>query len=705
MIYDAEIEHTTPNQPSNEEQERGTGNVSARLPTLEISKFNGDFLKFDEFWEQFAATIDSNKHLSVIEKFGYLKSYLCGTALKAIEGLVMYSANYEEAIHIITERFDTKSVIVSELYTRLNKVKAPAYKSTNLRKFADEVEILLQSLKSQGKCTNNELISHTIQTKLPKEMIMEISRELGEEWEMDTMWQEIKKHVSILELVERCMESQFNSKRTSHISQEPLGIQPTSAAALITAQTKEPSRPCIFCSRQHWSDQCTVFRSLEERKAKVKGMCFKCFSTRHKAKECPKTRSCSHCKSEYHHCSLCAKLFPSAKIQPKSTAKQTKVTPTTNTQAVQQLQAENKTTTKKIVELENQMKRLTEEVNLLTDTMTNVEQAARSASAGQMPFALNNKDTAVVRALTSASNYSISRDENNKWTETLETAFVPCDYVHKNLWDVGDFMINICTSQGVPSSLAKYKAQLDDLDSFTGNDVAHWSNEVNKDLTQISKHLDGLLGTINLLKKDLEAISKQKKELEKKMAEVRNDMKAKIDELKKESVSEINSVEKEKELLSKGKKELAEQLDVMKSKLGEQKQLLQVLETEKGRLESDLASNQANHSQVDELENHAEILRSELVEVRDNLKTSDQELAQEKAQVKSLEKQNELVQGRQGSLMARLEQLSPERSQLEQQFKEGKPGGRGTCSTGQNSVWSRTGDTHHTIIPTGSVYG
>ena len=38
-------------------------------------RFNGDFLIFDEFWEQFAATIDSNKHLSVIVD-------LCSESLK-----------------------------------------------------------------------------------------------------------------------------------------------------------------------------------------------------------------------------------------------------------------------------------------------------------------------------------------------------------------------------------------------------------------------------------------------------------------------------------------------------------------------------------------------------------------------------------------------------------------------------------------------
>ncbi len=331
VLYDAQQKLTPPTSnkgdAGKEESAISThttnnNDIRSRLPNLEIVKFNGDFLKFAEFWEHFEATIHNNSRLSVIEKFGYLKSYLCGAASTAIDGLMVCSDNYEEAVAIIKERFGKKALIVAELYNRLSKVKPPSYKPASLRRFVDEIELLLRSLKAQGKSTENDQILYTIQSKLPKDMLMEISRELGEDWQMNTMWEAIKKHVGILELVERRAESQYNLKQTPNMTNtDPSATQPASATALISTSTSGPSRPCVFCSGYHWSDQCTVCCSLDERKAKVKGLCFKCFSPRHKADECPKQRSCFHCKSQYHHSSLCPNLFKAQTNEQKTNGK------------------------------------------------------------------------------------------------------------------------------------------------------------------------------------------------------------------------------------------------------------------------------------------------------------------------------------------------------------------------------------------------
>ena len=255
-----------------------------------------------------------------------------------------------------------------------------------------------------------------------------------------------------------------------------------------------------------------------------------------------------------------------------------------------------------MTDLQNQVKKLQEEVDLLSDTITNMEAAARTVTVGGVssaggpltPFPLNDRDSAVVRALTSASNYSISRDEYNKCTQTLETAFVPCescDLVQRNLREVGEYVVSICSSQGLPSALAKFRARIEGLDWFTGNDVTRWTTEQNKDLARISKHLDGLYATIDPLKQDLDKANKKSKEAEKKMNEALLDIKleretssterrqfeGRIDLLKKESQDKIAAVQKEKSVLEKGKAEFSRQIETLKSKLDEQRELLQVV--------------------------------------------------------------------------------------------------------------------------------
>ena len=56
------------------------GTVAVKLPKLERPTFNGDKIKFKEFWDAFEATVHKNMKLSNIEKFNYLRSRLTGPA-------------------------------------------------------------------------------------------------------------------------------------------------------------------------------------------------------------------------------------------------------------------------------------------------------------------------------------------------------------------------------------------------------------------------------------------------------------------------------------------------------------------------------------------------------------------------------------------------------------------------------------------------
>ena len=59
---------------------------SVKLPTLQLPKFNGKVLKFQEFHDMFIATVDSKTNLSNVKKFTYLKGSLSGVALEVVSG-------------------------------------------------------------------------------------------------------------------------------------------------------------------------------------------------------------------------------------------------------------------------------------------------------------------------------------------------------------------------------------------------------------------------------------------------------------------------------------------------------------------------------------------------------------------------------------------------------------------------------------------
>ena len=66
---------------------------SIKPPQLDIPVFNGNVLKWQEFWDAFEATIDKGKYSSV-DKMNYLKSKLTKEALDAISGYQLSNSNY-----------------------------------------------------------------------------------------------------------------------------------------------------------------------------------------------------------------------------------------------------------------------------------------------------------------------------------------------------------------------------------------------------------------------------------------------------------------------------------------------------------------------------------------------------------------------------------------------------------------------------------
>lgn len=68
---------------------------------------------------------------------------------------------------------------------------------------------------------------------------------------------------------------------------------------------------CIYCGQAHWSDECSKFTTLQARKDKLKGSCYKCLQRGHLLKDCKRDRPCAHCNKPSHHRSLCPKLLGS----------------------------------------------------------------------------------------------------------------------------------------------------------------------------------------------------------------------------------------------------------------------------------------------------------------------------------------------------------------------------------------------------------
>ena len=129
----------------------GEKKANIKMPKFECGDFHGDPKKWIAFRDSFDVAV-SQKDLSNVEKFHYLRGYLKGEALRAIDGLAVTNENYSEAYEILEKRFGNKLVIVNSHMEELCLIEAVEDKddTKGLRKLYDTVEVNLRSLRALG---------------------------------------------------------------------------------------------------------------------------------------------------------------------------------------------------------------------------------------------------------------------------------------------------------------------------------------------------------------------------------------------------------------------------------------------------------------------------------------------------------------------------------------------------------------------------
>ena len=149
-----------------------------KLPRLTLKRFNGNVTKWIAFWDLFNSAVHSNPSLSNVDKFTYLHSLLDTSADKAIAGLTLSSANYEEAVATLKQRFGNPQLIIDK---HMNSTES------NVRG--------LRALESFGS-----LLTSILMDKLPSEIRIIISRELTKEkWSMEDVMRIVSCEVTACE--------------------------------------------------------------------------------------------------------------------------------------------------------------------------------------------------------------------------------------------------------------------------------------------------------------------------------------------------------------------------------------------------------------------------------------------------------------------------------------------------------------------------
>ena len=149
------------------------------LPVLQIPFFDGDKMKWRQFWDFFKVTVDQNERLSEIEKLCYLKSKLTGDAEQVISGLLMSHENYTVAKSLLQDRFEDNQIILNFHFTELINVAPATNTSKGLRFVYDKIETHLRSLDALQQDVNHDIFVSIIFSKIPKDVFLHLELQKG----------------------------------------------------------------------------------------------------------------------------------------------------------------------------------------------------------------------------------------------------------------------------------------------------------------------------------------------------------------------------------------------------------------------------------------------------------------------------------------------------------------------------------------------
>ena len=293
--------------------------VQAKLPKLELPRFNGKITQWQSFWDQFSSHIDDTD-LPIISKLTYLLSLLDGPAKDAVDGLPHTSASYKTVIDLLKERFGKPGCIIHAHVQALLSLQVPVDQGKNyitqLWRLRDEVIKHTRSLDALGvtgkQC--DVLLTPIIVFRLPPELRLLWSRDCSRnESDLDWLLKWLKKEIEVIERSETYKSNSpvpkpnAKNKEKKKVSDKENKEKLFMAAALHVVSPTENSSCVFFCNKKnHKSEKCFKFLALDGQqrfdKLRELGVCFKCLNSGHISKKC-KTK-CAKSKGN-HNVTMC----------------------------------------------------------------------------------------------------------------------------------------------------------------------------------------------------------------------------------------------------------------------------------------------------------------------------------------------------------------------------------------------------------------
>ena len=287
--------------------------VRAKLPKLELSKFNGKVVEWQEFWDGFKSAIHDDDELAKVDKFKYLRSFPQEPAKSVVAGLPLTDADYDAAVELLQKRF-ARPAVIKGMHIHEMIHLPPVYSERNivkLRNLHDQIETHFRGLEALGadKESYSTVVVPWLMQKVPETLrynMIRFAKKDQLEWTVDEFIQAFGAELEVREcqfpVVKTPQQDRSFGRPNSENKKE---WNSGTAAALVTSRDGEK---CVYClEATHKAENCDKIKSIEGRKKLLLkfAKCFNCLKGGHRAYKCRSNTLCKVCKDK-HHSSICS---------------------------------------------------------------------------------------------------------------------------------------------------------------------------------------------------------------------------------------------------------------------------------------------------------------------------------------------------------------------------------------------------------------
>uniref|UniRef100_A0AC35GDM5 Peptidase aspartic putative domain-containing protein n=1 Tax=Panagrolaimus sp. PS1159 TaxID=55785 RepID=A0AC35GDM5_9BILA len=269
-----------------------------QIPSLNIQKFNGDYLKWKPFWQRFEINVH-NRPFSNVDKLDALMGLLEGRALEEVEGFQISEENYDTVVNTLQTRFGNQALILNKLQGDLRSLPCANSNSNSLRTTVNTISNMCRQLQNYGVNIDNTSLKLDIIDKMPPKERNELKyfSVTHPEATTEELLQKMKDFALKAEIYSetRTMGSGFQKSQSS--SQSPK-FQPSSNIKPINSNK---NFTCSFCDGDHFSSRCPKFDTVDAKfnQLKFKNCCTKCAGHNHHAKSCNASVKCKICNGRH----------------------------------------------------------------------------------------------------------------------------------------------------------------------------------------------------------------------------------------------------------------------------------------------------------------------------------------------------------------------------------------------------------------------